>query len=130
MFAGKPSHIPLISKGPVNTTVEKGQTAEFSCEIHNNSKGVNLLQWVQQHLINSSYTDEHGEPYITIVKVIFNHFIVGGVVVVVVVVVGGGVCVCVHVCVCTHGLTCVCVCVRVHAQMCFEGHVCVCVCVH
>ena len=68
-FAGKPSHVPLISKGPVNTTVDKGQTAQLSCEIHNNSKGVMLLQWVQHHLINDSYEDENGRPYITIVKV-------------------------------------------------------------
>ncbi|KAL8562537.1 hypothetical protein ACOMHN_045802 [Nucella lapillus] len=65
----KVSHVPLISKGPVNRTVKEGQSAELSCQIHPDSKrGILLLQWIQQHLINGSYEDKNGDPYITVVK--------------------------------------------------------------
>ncbi|XP_076452424.1 fibroblast growth factor receptor 4-like [Babylonia areolata] len=66
---GKASHVPLISRGPVNRTVEEGGRAELSCRIHPDSRAtVQLLQWVQQHLINDSYQDENGDPFITVLK--------------------------------------------------------------
>ncbi|PVD31665.1 hypothetical protein C0Q70_07083 [Pomacea canaliculata] len=64
---GKPSHVPFITNGPKNTTVKVGEKAHFICESHNKSGSI-TYQWIQHHLINNSYENETGTPYISILK--------------------------------------------------------------
>nr|KAG5690162.1 hypothetical protein BaRGS_013619 [Batillaria attramentaria] len=68
LYMHSPSHIPLIKQGPLNTTVELGGRAKFTCHIHNSSHRDLQLLWVKQHLINGSYEDESGTPHTTVLK--------------------------------------------------------------
>ncbi|KAK7087406.1 fibroblast growth factor receptor 3-like [Littorina saxatilis] len=63
---------PFISRGPVNTTVEEGGTAELSCEIRDSAEDISWMQWVLQHSINGSFYDEEHNPYLTVLKVSSN----------------------------------------------------------
>eukprot|EP00745_Piridium_sociabile_P004074 TRINITY_DN124014_c0_g1_i1.p1 TRINITY_DN124014_c0_g1~~TRINITY_DN124014_c0_g1_i1.p1 ORF type:complete len:114 (-),score=18.53 TRINITY_DN124014_c0_g1_i1:33-374(-) len=69
---GKPSHVPVISQGPVNTTVVEGATAQLGCGIHNNSHGAHSslkLQWLFHYSRNGSYEDRKGNPYTIVLNV-------------------------------------------------------------
>ncbi|XP_076434584.1 fibroblast growth factor receptor 4-like isoform X2 [Babylonia areolata] len=67
---GKPSHVPVISRGPVNVTVREGETARLSCAIHNKHSALGDLElrWVYHYTVNGSYEDSHGNPYVRTVN--------------------------------------------------------------
>jgi len=58
---------PIIGGPPDNTTVCLGQTAKLSCIVYNGGTHYHL-EWVQHYMVNGSFKDENGTPYIEVVQ--------------------------------------------------------------
>ena len=64
-------HPPIIQRAPKNQTVVVGGMARFECHIISDAQP--HLQWLKHYLVNGSYLDDKGVPYVEIVKVRQGH---------------------------------------------------------
>ncbi|KAK3606106.1 hypothetical protein CHS0354_006469 [Potamilus streckersoni] len=57
---------PMI-EGPMNLTVTVGEDARFECKVLI-SDTTPQLQWLRHYMVNGSYTNEEGEPYVKVLQ--------------------------------------------------------------
>lgn len=71
-FLERSSHRPILQAGlPANKTVVVGSDVEFHCKVYSDAQP--HIQWLKHVEINGSKYGQDGDPYVSILKVNFEH---------------------------------------------------------